>query len=212
MKGWVQTVAITICAISLAGCSESVSIEDATSSVVEIENEKDNVIAYINDILAQEEGMLEEFEEDLAENEADLFSTRDAQVFTNLEERESYLAAINDAAQAMQMENEIIATVLEDGDSEELPMDELEQLNEQTASLHNELNDYVETYGSELQTQDEYFSGLGEDSDFEFLADGIETVNDAQEEAHQLLENIHDELLATENALEDVDTLEEASA
>ncbi|QQK76844.1 YkyA family protein [Salicibibacter cibarius] len=212
MKRWVQTAAITIGAVSLAGCSESVGIEDATSSVAEIENQKDNVIAYINEILAQEEEMLEGFEEDLAENEAELFSAREAQVFANLEERESHLAAINDSAQAMQMENDIIATVLEDGDSEELPMDELEQLNEQTASLHNELNEFVETYGSELQTQDDYFSGLGEDSDFEFLADGIETVNEAQEDVHELLESIHDELLTTEAALEDVEISEEASS
>ncbi|AXF55564.1 YkyA family protein [Salicibibacter kimchii] len=212
MKRMVQTAAITLSAgVSLAGCSESVDIEDATSSVAEIENQKDDVIAHINDIVASEEGMQTEFEEDLAENESELFSAREAQVFSSLEERESHLAAINDSSQAMQMENDIIATALEDGDSEELPMDELEQLNEQTASLHNELSEYVETYGSELQSQEEYFIGLGEDSDFEFLADGIETINDSQEDLRQLLENIHDELLATEATLDDIETSEEAS-
>lgn len=212
MKRMAQTAAITWCAgILLAGCSESVSIEDATSSVDEIENQKDNVIANINDILALEEGMQEEFEEDLAENESELFSEREAQVFSSLEERESHLGAINDASQTMQMENEIIEVVLEDGDSEELPVDDLEQLNEQTASLHNELEEYIEAYSSELQFQEEYFTGLGEDDDFEFLADGIESINDSRENVHQLLDNVHEELLAAESALEDVEISEEAS-
>ncbi|SDI64047.1 YkyA family protein [Natribacillus halophilus] len=190
--------------LGIAGCSESVDIEDAITSKDEIEDQKDAVISNINDILALEAGMQEEFEEDLAENEAELFANQEAQVLSSLEERQALLSDIDDANVTLQVENEMIGNVVQDGDDEALPVEELEDLHAEIAYLHNALSDYIAQYESELDTQATFFNRLGEDDDFEFLTEGIEEINDSQEDIHAQLDNVQDALLSAETAIENV--------
>ncbi|MBB6448537.1 outer membrane murein-binding lipoprotein Lpp [Geomicrobium halophilum] len=203
MKGPTKVTVLMVMAGTLAaGCNESAGIEDATEAVDKIQAQKENIVSQFNDILLLEEEMQIELEEDLAENEAALFANREARVFTSLDERQSLLNDMNDAYLTLEIEHELLETVLENGGEEELPVNELSGLQDQAASLHNEVGTYIDQYQSELNTQESFFNDLGaEDADFEFLVNGIEAINDAQGDIRDQAHVVHEELKAAETAI-----------
>ncbi|WP_059104115.1 YkyA family protein [Shouchella shacheensis] len=203
MKRFLRFTGFITAILALVGCSSPT--EDASKAVEAIDSQKETIVSALNEVVALESNVQEDMESDLAEDSGEALSSGEANIFTNVAERGEKIEELAKANEAMQEGNDQLASATSSEETEGLPMTELEHLQEQVESLQTHVESYVDQYQGELEAEERFFTELGgENADFEFLANGIESINESHQETTKAMQDIHADLEASIATLTEV--------
>ncbi len=159
------------------------------------------MVDQFNDLYDTEADLMDTFEEDLGSEEGlDRFTSEDAEVFENVNQRREQVESILDLNQSVTDHADYLA----DYDGEELNQEEVQALADNLHNFTDQVEAYTDQYQSSLDNQETFFQNIGSDdvSGEEFLQ-GLEDIeaededlknqaSDLNAEFDQILDQIDD--------------------
>lgn len=127
-----------------------------------------------NDLYDTEADLMDSFEEDLGSEEGlDRFTSEDAEVFENVNQRREQVESIMDLNQSITDQADYLA----DYDGEELNQEEVQALADNLHNFTDQVEAYTDQYQSSLDNQETFFQNIGSDdvSGEEFIQ-GLEDI------------------------------------
>lgn len=200
MKNITKTVFIASTLTILTACTNYnlSSVEDATNKVDE---ETSELVEEFNSLYDLESELFKTFESDLeVDNELGSFSNNNAEVFTNIDNREEKLTSISDLNDNLKEHSDYFANY----DGEELNQEDTNQLAQQLDEFISMIDTYNTEYSTSLENQREYFNSLGSnEASADTFIDGMSELNKEHEElvvlSNALNEKFDETLKTVEN-------------
>lgn len=187
MKNITKTVFIASTLTILTACTNYnlSSVEDATNKVDE---ETSELVEEFNSLYDLESELFKTFESDLeVDNELGSFSNNNAEVFTNIDNREEKLTSISDLNDNLKEHSDYFANY----DGEELNQEDTNQLAQQLDEFTSMIDTYNTEYSTSLENQREYFNSLGSnEASADTFIDGMSELN----KEHEVLVVLSNEL------------------
>lgn len=161
--------------LSLLSACSTVGIEDLADANTEIQQELDELIS-LDQKLSEEEIQLNEQFQTLLIEDKDLASLRneDAELLTNINDRETELEQFEEQADAIQKKADYISAY----DGEEISVELIEKASKQFLDFSESIRSYQSDYQESLDFQKEYFNQLtNEEADYEGFIQGLDDLN-----------------------------------
>lgn len=195
-------------ALFLAACSQD-TIADVDTSVNELETLHGDMVNEVNGLREEESALQDSFSETLETDESlSTLADGSSPVFTNIENRETHLANIEDLETQMSDHAEALTSY----EGESLSPEQLESFAAEIDTFVGTLEAFREQYGQTLTTQTEYFENISaEDATYEIFSEGIQTINEQQTQIQETLVELDaafvtfdDQLSELQNTIQDI--------
>lgn len=201
--------------LSLLSACSTVGIEDLANTNTEIQQELDELINLDHKLSEEEMQLNEQFQRLLIEDEElDSLPDKDAELLTNINDREAELEQFEEQADAIQKKADYISAY----DGEEISVELIEKASEHFLDFSESIRSYQSDYQESLDFQKEYFNQLTNDeTDYEAFIQGLDDLNvnyqslQAKKEDFDLkLNNVQEKLIEINDLIPQADeSLEE---
>ncbi|SFH59409.1 YkyA family protein [Pisciglobus halotolerans] len=174
----------------LAGCDTSA--KDTLAVTDTLEEKEKGIVEQINAVTAQESQLQKQFSETLKnDKELKTFKDDSSKVFENIQNRKDALDTIEEDASELSDQSD----KLKDIKGEELPKQDMTNLEEKLDSASGTLDEWLKTYKKDLDQEEKYFKSLSkEDATYETFTNGIDTLNGQHQKSNETLTQLDKQL------------------
>ena len=139
----------------LTACDKSLDRAERTIGLVQ--DDVTTILNALNEIQNQEKTLQSDFEQDLAQNNLELFNSSDSKVETNIKARQAQIDEINKKRQHLtEMQKELGQLK----DKNELPTALLQQIYDRLATFEQDIATYTTEYSSNLALESNSFKSI----------------------------------------------------
>ena len=170
----IKPLILLLCAcFFLAACDKALVRADRTIGL--IQEDITTILSDLNEIQNQEKNLQSDFEQDLAQNNLELFNTNDGKVAQNVQARQKQLDDINKKRQHL---TEMLKELTQLKDKKELPTEQLQQIYDKVTAFDQDLAVYVGDYATNLNLESTSFKSIANpESSYTSFFDVLKNVN-----------------------------------